>query len=156
MPGHKGLAVHLIHEDLVGFDVMEILGDVRIFDVRRAQANPAPPVTTGARPAASGAAPAVGAKGANTARSKRQKLEGRHEATLALARAKQGAMVVQTLASSFPDFSKVLQSPPSDAAQGMRSVSTPLSPFASDSLAWTQQQVQPKQVVPWPSVNACF
>ncbi|CAK9070839.1 unnamed protein product [Durusdinium trenchii] len=146
LQGHKGLAVHLIHEDLVGFDVMEILGDVRIFDVRRAQANPAPPVTTGARPAASGAAPAVGAKGANTARSKRQKLEGRHEATLALARAKQGAMVVQTLASSFPDFSKVLQSPPSDAAQGMRSVSTPLSPFASDSLAWTQQQVQPKQV----------
>lgn len=84
LQNNKGLVVHLIHEDLVGFDDLQVIGDVQI--APRCPVNNAHSEGTTIQPA----------------RSKRQKVETLrgHEATFAMARARQGTQI-ETLSSSF-------------------------------------------------------
>ena len=84
LQNNKGLVVHLIHEDLVGFDDLQVIGDVQI--APRCPVNNVHSEGTTVQPA----------------RSKRQKVETLrgHEATFAMARARQGTQI-ETLSSSF-------------------------------------------------------
>lgn len=86
----RGLVVHLIYEDFIGFDDLQVIGDVQL------------------APTMSKAATKNSAAGAATGPSKRQKVEALrgHEATFALARARQiQGIQVQTLASMAPEQS---------------------------------------------------